>query len=279
VSLCGAAGTLASYSPATAKAVVDAGVGTEVVAALRGGGAAPAASGSKTGAAGPTTMTATTAATAMASGGRAGRSGPRESVPVPAAAAWALEQMGLHGEETTMPLIAQVRCAVCGAGPPFGRSLCAGAPCSTPAVPQGGLGSAVPAQGASTPPHHPARTSTNASPHKRASTNASPHHPHRPPPLCALPALPHLARSPQTPPQGALTAALDGYVAASSGGSAGDDAGAIFGRCKAALKALVRNCASTSPLEPLVVAGERARSSGFVWRARGRSGRRGQQKS
>ncbi|KAG2453568.1 hypothetical protein HYH02_001787 [Chlamydomonas schloesseri] len=159
-------GTLASYSPVTAKAVVDAGVGAEVVAALRRGGA-----GGPDGPAGGTLGAASKSAaggiklltmksTAGRSGGGSASAGVT-NVPVPAAAAWALEQMSQHGDETTMPLIAQ----------------------------------------------------------------------------------------------GALTAVLDGY-AASVGGAAGSpdspDA-AIFGRCKAALKSLIRNCATTAPLEPLVM--------------------------
>ncbi|KAG2439241.1 hypothetical protein HXX76_004602 [Chlamydomonas incerta] len=153
-------GTLASYSPVTAKAVVDAGVGTEVVAALRRGGAGGAEGAlGATGKSGGGTKLLSMKSTAGRSGGGAGAG--VSNMPVAAAAAWALEQMSQHGDETTMPLIAQ----------------------------------------------------------------------------------------------GALTAVLDGYVASVDGGAGAPDSpdGAIFGRCKAALKSLIRNCATTAPLEPLVM--------------------------
>lgn len=58
--------------------------------------------------------------------------------------------------------------------------------------------------------------------------------------------------------QGALTAVLDGYVASADGAAGSPDSpdAAIFGRCKAALKSLIRNCATTAPLEPLVMDSE-----------------------
>ncbi|KXZ52706.1 hypothetical protein GPECTOR_8g101 [Gonium pectorale] len=175
------AGTLASYSATTAKAVVDAGVGVELVAALRRGDASTSGSGGG-GGAGATTGGATKGATARGGGsakaggatqgatlrstsngagsmgGVPGAAGPLVSIP--AASAWGLEQMSQHGEETAMPLIGQ----------------------------------------------------------------------------------------------SALTAVLDGYMASAEAAAAAPDGpdASIFLRCKAALKALVRNCASTSPLEPLV---------------------------
>ncbi|EFJ51099.1 hypothetical protein VOLCADRAFT_88397 [Volvox carteri f. nagariensis] len=109
-------GTLASYSPTTAKAVVDAAVGAEVVQALRRGDGAgtstsisPAAN-PKGGATLKGTLTnrgASTAKGMAAVGDATGNiaTGPPLSIRV--AAAWALEQMAQHGEETTMPLIAQ----------------------------------------------------------------------------------------------------------------------------------------------------------------------------
>ncbi|PNG51684.1 Sperm-associated antigen 6, partial [Tetrabaena socialis] len=193
------AGTLASYSPSAAKAVVDAGVGAEVVAALRrgdgDGASAPApavgASGLGGGAAGASAMSLGSAKASSksvvgggsvksvaggsvksagsgggarkAGGGGGGGGGAGPGGGVPAAAAWALEQMAQHGEETAMPLIAQ----------------------------------------------------------------------------------------------GALMAALDGYLATAEAAAAAPDGGdaAIFSRCKAALKSLLRGCSSTAPLEPLVLHG------------------------
>ncbi|KAG2498986.1 hypothetical protein HYH03_003172 [Edaphochlamys debaryana] len=109
------AGTLASYSPTTAKAVVDAGVGTEVVAALRRGGdpAGAAGGGGAAAAASPPKPVGTSVKSVKGGGGGGkgaistggGAAGPRVSIP--AAAAWSLEQMSQHGDETTMPLIAQ----------------------------------------------------------------------------------------------------------------------------------------------------------------------------
>ncbi|GLC43091.1 hypothetical protein PLESTB_000864100 [Pleodorina starrii] len=166
-------GTLASYSPTTAKAVVDAAVGAEVVQALRrgdaggGGGSSSAGSPASSGKAAGATLKgpgATLRGTATKPPGLAvGSTAPGAPISIPAAAAWALEQMSQHGEETTMPLIAQ----------------------------------------------------------------------------------------------GALSAVLDGYKATAGAASAGPDSpdGAVFLRCKAALKSLIRHCNSTAPLEPQVADG------------------------
>ncbi|GIL46886.1 hypothetical protein Vafri_3746 [Volvox africanus] len=161
-------GTLASYSPITAKAVVDAAVGAEVVQALRrgdsagnGGTAAAAAATTKGGSTLKSTARNTTMTKGVGSAGDIiGSAAPDVSISIPAAAAWALEQMALHGEETTMPLIGQ----------------------------------------------------------------------------------------------GALSAVLEGYKASAASATsapAGPEA-AVFMRCKAALKALIRHCNTTAPLEPLV---------------------------
>lgn len=153
------AGTLASYSPTTAKAVVDATVGSEVVQALRNGGGAAGAGNMLKETGGSTLKGLSRSTTGMGRKVAAGAGGP--GVSVPAAAAWALEQMSQHGDETTMPLIAQ----------------------------------------------------------------------------------------------GALTAAVDGYVASADAAAAAPEGpeAAVFVRCKAAVKTLIRNCSSTAPLEPLVV--------------------------
>ncbi|GIL70783.1 hypothetical protein Vretifemale_1347 [Volvox reticuliferus] len=166
-------GTLASYSPITAKAVVDAAVGAEVVQALRRGDSAgnssTAAAAAVTTKSGATLKSAATAQNPTmtkgigSAGDTFGSTAPDAPISIPAAAAWALEQMAQHGEETTMALISQ----------------------------------------------------------------------------------------------GALSAVLDGYKAsaASATSAPGRPEAAVFMRCKAALKALIRHCNSTAPLEPLVAEG------------------------
>lgn len=156
-------GTLASYSPTTAKAVVDAAVGSEVVQALRrGDSVGDSTSTTKTGTTTlkPTDSRGKTMAL-NAAGYAIGSTAPGASVSITAAAAWALEQMSQHGDETTMPLIGQ----------------------------------------------------------------------------------------------GALAAVLERYKA--TAGAAGLDSAdsALFVRCKATIKSLIRYCNSTTPLEPLVVKG------------------------
>lgn len=93
------AGALASYSPTTAKSVVDAGVGVEVVAALKRAESGAAAGTSGTTAAGGA-YGRSSGMTARAAEGLSTGMGTRPG------AAWAMEQIAQHGEEATMPLVA-----------------------------------------------------------------------------------------------------------------------------------------------------------------------------